>query len=266
VIVSDDSREELAPRVREVVERFPGVRYLRGPRAGLGANRNLCLRHASGTLVSYVDDDVVLHPDFLDRGPKEFDRLCRELGTDRILLTGNQIMPWGLSVPSNISFLGFYTGRLPDDEKPNAICINSTFFPARLFRETKFDENYRFGSEEVDISFEAAHLGYRIVYRGDLTNYHNQSDINRDLYSKVVLQSRVYFGLKRYWIYKRSLGNFVLFNLYAFANAVGHCLKHLRFRDSISAVAGFGRAWRMFVLRLRQDARNVSGFIPEGSS
>lgn len=251
VIVSDDSREDLADRVRQVVERFPEVRYLRGPRAGLGANRNHCLRHASGTLIAFVDDDVVLHPDFLERGPVEYERLCGEHGTDKIVLTGNQIMPYGLSVPSNINFLGFYTGHLPPDGNPNAICINSTFFPAALFREAEFDENFFFGSEEADISFQAAHLGYRIVYRGDLTNYHNQSGINRDLYDKVVLQSRVYFGLKRHWIYQRSIVRFALFNIYAPFNAVGHCLKSFRFRESVAAIVAFLRAWKMFRAKLR---------------
>src|SRR5947209_15783746 len=154
VIVSDDSREEIAGTVRKVVEEFPGVRYLPGPRRGLSANRNNCLRNVNSDLVVFIDDDVVLHPEFLGEGPKEYERLCAVHGTDRILVTGHEIRPDGLGLPANLNFLGFYTGKLPDEGEPNSICINSTLFPASLFRKTGFDENLSFGSDETDISFQ----------------------------------------------------------------------------------------------------------------
>jgi glycosyltransferase involved in cell wall biosynthesis len=246
VIVSDDSREDLAERVRGVTQAHPGVIYLRGPRKGLSANRNACLKIVRGELVSFIDDDQKLHPEFLLRGPEEYIRLRELHGTERIIVTGNQTLPEGPLDPSNLNFLGFFTGQLPREGQPNAICIGAALIPAGLFRQAQFDENIFFGSEESDISFHAAFLGYRIIYVGSLTNYHYPSSVNRDLYEGKVLQSRLYFGLKRYWIYKRSLPRFLLFNLYAFVNAVGHCVKQLRFRESIAAVSAFLKAWKQF--------------------
>ncbi len=42
-----------------------GVRYLREPRAGLDRARNLALAEASGELIAFTDDDVVVDPDWV---------------------------------------------------------------------------------------------------------------------------------------------------------------------------------------------------------
>lgn len=47
-------------RTRDVVERFPWVRYLHEPRPGLNFARNAALRGASGALLAFLDDDVVV--------------------------------------------------------------------------------------------------------------------------------------------------------------------------------------------------------------
>src|SRR3954452_22432114 len=44
---------------REIVARFPGVRYVREDRRGLDAARNRALREARGEVVAFIDDDAV---------------------------------------------------------------------------------------------------------------------------------------------------------------------------------------------------------------
>ena len=257
VLVSDDSRDEAIQRAnREVVGGFAGAAYLAGPKRGLSANRNNCLRLISGDLVVFVDDDVMLHPEFLKRGPEEYDRLRALHGTGRIIVTGYEIQPGFRAVPSNLSFLGFYTGKVPDTGEPDAICINSTLFPAELFTRARFDENILYGTEERDMSIHAAHLGYRTLYSPDLCNYHYPSPVNRGLYNRSMFVSRFYFGFKRYWLYGRSPVKFALFNVYALANAIGNRLKAARFSESLLVVGAFFEAWRLFVSKLRENARN----------
>jgi glycosyltransferase involved in cell wall biosynthesis len=254
VIVSDDSRDErMQGKNREVVADFPGVTYLPGPKRGLSANRNNCLGHVTGDLVAFVDDDVVLHPSFLLKGSEEHGRLSRLHGTEKIIVTGYEIRPDGEARPSNLSFLGFYTGRVPDNGSPDAVCINSSVFPAALFRAARFDENIFYGAEERDISLHALHLGYRILYCPDLANYHFPSSVNRNLYNRPLVTSRIYFGLKRYWLYERSVPKFVLFNAYALANAVGSRLKEMKFREGFQAAGAFFEAWRLFRSKVRHD-------------
>ena len=61
VIVVDASTDDLTERA---VAGFPGVLYLRNP-AGRGntpASRNLALRHATGEILAFLDDDAYVHP------------------------------------------------------------------------------------------------------------------------------------------------------------------------------------------------------------
>lgn len=250
VLVSDDSKDpSLIEANRRVVAAHPGVTWVKGPSRGLSVNRNHCLDRVTGDLVVFVDDDVTLHPDFLQKGAERFERLAREAGNDRFVLTGHEIQPTGPGYPSRLNFLGFYCGRPPEGVPPSAICINATLFPRSLFDRARFDEHIRFGAEERDISFQATWLGYRIVYDPGLNNFHNPSPVNRDLYEASTVIGRVYFGLKRYWVYERSLPRFVAFNALVLANAVGNRLKALRFRDSAMVIGAFGTAWRLFLQR-----------------
>lgn len=48
-----------------VVASRPGVRYVREPRPGLDVARNAGVRHSTGDVVAFTDDDVVVHPRWL---------------------------------------------------------------------------------------------------------------------------------------------------------------------------------------------------------
>lgn len=63
VIVADDSRDDATERM--VRERYPQVRYVRGPRRGPGPNRNAGAGAATGEWISFIDDDCQPQPDWL---------------------------------------------------------------------------------------------------------------------------------------------------------------------------------------------------------
>ena len=58
VVVVDNASVDL--QTRDVVRDFPGFRYVREERTGLDFARNAALHAASGDLVAYLDDDVVV--------------------------------------------------------------------------------------------------------------------------------------------------------------------------------------------------------------
>jgi glycosyltransferase involved in cell wall biosynthesis len=64
VIVSDDSDDNNTSQT--LVSRYPFVLYQRGPRTGLGANRNACIAAVTSTHVSFIDDDVTLPESFVE--------------------------------------------------------------------------------------------------------------------------------------------------------------------------------------------------------
>ncbi|HKP24494.1 MAG TPA: glycosyltransferase [Dongiaceae bacterium] len=64
VLVIDNASIDSA--TRDAVAGFVGVRYVFEPRAGLDFARNAALRHATGDLLAFLDDDVVVDRDWLE--------------------------------------------------------------------------------------------------------------------------------------------------------------------------------------------------------
>src|SRR4051812_43852903 len=83
VIVSDDSK--LASPVRQVVDRYP-VQYLKGPRAGRARNRTQCIEESRTTHVAFIDDDVVLPPEYLAAALRRLNALRPD-----VVLTGGEL-------------------------------------------------------------------------------------------------------------------------------------------------------------------------------
>jgi hypothetical protein len=63
LIVNDGSEDDTGAVIGRLTD--PRIRSLRAHGAGVCAARNLGLRQASGALIAYLDDDNVMHPDWL---------------------------------------------------------------------------------------------------------------------------------------------------------------------------------------------------------
>jgi glycosyltransferase involved in cell wall biosynthesis len=70
LVVDSASRGE---ETRQVVERFPGVRYVREDRPGLDIARNRAMREARHPIVAFTDDDAEPDPDWLRHLTQGFD-------------------------------------------------------------------------------------------------------------------------------------------------------------------------------------------------
>lgn len=93
LIVVDNG--EGADGTRRVVEQA-GARYVREPRPGLDLARNTGARATTGDIVAYTDDDVVLHPHWLERLVAAFD-------PDIAGVTG-LVLPLELATPAQCIF------------------------------------------------------------------------------------------------------------------------------------------------------------------
>lgn len=215
VIVSDDGQEGRTSE--SVVAEFPFAQYQRGPRIGLGANRNACLAAVKTGFVCFIDDDVVLPPSFV---PLAY-RLCEAnaRSTPQPLVSGieyKHIAPDQPPVrvePHNADFWGFQ--RLKPVGELKAMVINAGIFPMDLFRKAQFDPMLRYGSEEIDMIRHAYSLGYRVQFEPELWVDHYPSPVNREEYASVIDASRMYTTAKDYLKYQRNIGRFVLFGLFA---------------------------------------------------
>lgn len=206
IIVSDDSPAAMARENQAVVAQFPGVTYQAGPQRGLGPNRNACIQAATSDFVIFTDDDVCVTADFFATAYQQL-----PVRTEGTILTGFE---WnhhpdkrkgdapGKITPQNADFWGLQ--RVAIAAEPKAIVINATFFPRSLLQRVQFDENLRYGSDEIDVVRHALSKGYRIQYCDALAVHHYPSPVNRDRYAKWVHASRLYATTKAYWVYEQA--------------------------------------------------------------
>jgi GT2 family glycosyltransferase len=80
-------------RTREVVARFPAVRYIREDRRGLDAARNRALRESRAAIVAFSDDDAVPEPDWLEH-------LLRPFEDPRVWCAAGLTLPLELETPA----------------------------------------------------------------------------------------------------------------------------------------------------------------------
>ncbi|MDE1178839.1 MAG: glycosyltransferase family 2 protein [Edaphobacter sp.] len=214
VIVSDDGQDGRTSEA--VVAEFPFAAYQRGPRIGLGANRNACLASVRTAFVCFIDDDVVLPPSFV---PLAY-RLC-EVNAEKLpqpLVSGIEFKHVSSSEcfrvePHNADFWGYQ--RVKPAGELKAMVINAGIFPMELFRKAQFDPLLRYGSEEIDMIRHAASLGYRVEFEPELWVDHYPSPVNREEYASVVDASRMYTTAKDYLRYQKNVGRFLLFSMLA---------------------------------------------------
>jgi GT2 family glycosyltransferase len=251
IVVSDDSTDD---RTRDLVAaRYPHVKYVFGPRRGLGPNRNSAISAVSGDWILFLDDDARLGPDFLTEMMK-----ARYVNADqRLIFTGIEKQVKGLVFPNDQDFLGFQKRPYAGKKIVNTVVINATLFPASLFKEMLFDPRLIYGYDEVDIASRARGAGYRIVLAPSAVNLHFPSPVNRDYYSSHTEAARIYVTFKRYASAERRPAKALMFLVASFLHSLAH---HLR-RFGLSGIAG---AFRMHKAAIRNIALWLSDSARRG--
>jgi len=249
VIVSDDSDEKRAKESKEIALSFKEVKYRRGPRKNQPSNRNNCLKYVAPDteFITFIDDDARMEVRFLENALTCLKKSRSYYKTDRIVVTGTEKDLHGQKlVPQNLSFLGFYERPKSKIEQQDTICMNSVLFPSKLFRMTQWDVNQPWCTER-DITSHFLYLDFRIVYCPKVINLHPTINPRpKDLCEEEM--SRIYFGLKRYWLYERSILKFLLFVFYAPLNSLGGRVIRFRLKKIPIIANSHLRAWKLFLV------------------
>jgi len=194
IVVSDDSDDDT---VASLVADHPlSITYTRGPRSGLGANRNHAISLTTGEHLLFLDDDAALGKDFL----REVDSCLVSMPAERrvkAIVTGVEIKSGCTILPNKQGFLGFQSRPYRRREPLQTVVINAALFPRRLFDDVQFDPQLIYGSDEVDITTQAVSLGFEIAPCFTAANYHYQSLVGRAEYRSFTDASRLYVTLKR---------------------------------------------------------------------
>jgi GT2 family glycosyltransferase len=198
VVVDTGSLE----REAEDVATSRGARYLRHFDAGVAAARNHGAAQASGELLMFVDDDIVVG----DQNLRQHESIHSE--TPRCLVSGHWEFDPQLRTRLESTALGRYRLRYEDRyNKPDGVTatrergrINPlTLAAANLsirrdaFRALRgFDERFPVGAEDQDLTWRARRAGFSLVYDYDIQVIHN--DQHADLQSLCRRQGRAATG------------------------------------------------------------------------
>ena len=250
IIVSDDSTDDRTEKM--VRSRFPEVRYIPGPRRGLSANRNHALRAVTGSHVLFMDDDVELGENFFSVVSETL-RAGYERHGLKMIVTGLENLNGHIIYPHEQSFLGFQHRAYKSGEPLRTIVINSTVFPAFLFREIRFDELLIYGFDEVDLATRAAQRGYTIVLAERAVNFHYPSEINRDFYRPHLDKSRLYATFKRYGVTERKWLKAACFFILSFLHTVAHGAKKEGLKGILRSLQTFQGSVNLMMQGLRQS-------------
>lgn len=176
-------------RTREVVEGLPGVRYAVEPRPGLDFARNRALHEASGELVAYLDDDVVVDGGWLGGLAEAWGE-----NPDAGAFTG-LVLPFALETPAQILFEengGFRRGvdklRFYGQTRPGVSLYpvgagefgagaNMAFRRDVLLALGGFDDALDTGGPlpgggDLDIFYRVVRAGYALVYEPAYLVFH----------------------------------------------------------------------------------------------
>jgi glycosyltransferase involved in cell wall biosynthesis len=213
VIVSDDGDD--GKTVEALAASFPFVQYQRGPRIGLGANRNACIAIATGQHLAFIDDDVVIPASYVQAAYDLIQQHANASPTP--ILSGIEYKHTSagtiLVEPGNADFWGFQ--RIPPNGVYRSMVINAAIFPVTLFKVALFDSQLRYGSEEIDMARHAVALGYTILFDRSLHVDHYPSEINRAEYAALIDASRMYATAKAYWCYQKRPIKATVFSILA---------------------------------------------------
>ncbi|MFQ4145148.1 glycosyltransferase family 2 protein [Chlorogloeopsis sp. ULAP02] len=212
VVVSDDSPEEKVQQANlQIVQKYPGTRYILGPRTGVCGNRNNAVNaipESETDFVAFVDDDISVEPDFIALAIDRYNQMTSEERKYTILTgtsrhknddIGNQLLP------AKLTFQGHFS---PTKDIPQTVVIHAALFPRQFFTQEQWDENIFFGYEDAELCLRALKRGYKILYCSELkAKCIGENSIlevgtsgigglsNYELYIEA---ARLYIGIKRY--------------------------------------------------------------------
>jgi GT2 family glycosyltransferase len=169
IIVVDQTprhQPETTAYLESIAER---IRLVRLDRPGLPRARNVGWRAARGSIVLYLDDDVIPLPGLVDGHRHAYDDPRVGGVAGRVITTGFPLpdTPSAKSRLPGVGWLFFNFAQTTAAEVDSARGCNMSFRRAVLAEVGGFDERYRSSPcsrEESDCCFRVRRLGHRIVF------------------------------------------------------------------------------------------------------
>jgi glycosyltransferase involved in cell wall biosynthesis len=238
IVVSDDGDGSAAA----VAAGNARCRWQQGPRRGLGANRNAAVDAVETDWLLFLDDDARLGEEFVPAMERALCGLDRNL-RERTILTGRELNRGRLVPPHDVDFLGFQQRDYAAGEALHTVVINAAVWPRSLFASVRFDEQLRYGSDEVDLAYSALAAGHHIEFCPSAVNHHDPDPHGREGYAESAHVSRLRATTKRHWRLQERRGKAIVFVLVAPCHLALALVK----RQGMSGIAAWARVMRRWL-------------------
>jgi GT2 family glycosyltransferase len=165
---------------RQLVAQMPDIQYVLEPRPGLSVARNTGIRHSTGDIIAFTDDDVSVHPDWITRLQQSFQ-------DSKVMAVTGLVLPGELETEAQLifekGFGGFTQGYHPltfdteffEEMKPQGVPVWDIGAGANMaFRRNAFelvgDFDERLGAGASGCS-EDSEFWYRLLAEGWVCRY-----------------------------------------------------------------------------------------------
>ena len=165
---------------RQLVAQMPDIQYVLEPQPGLSVARNTGIRHITGDIIAFTDDDVSVHPDWITRLQQSFQ-------DSKVMAVTGLVLPGELETEAQLifekGFGGFTQGYHPltfdteffEEMKPQGVPVWDIGAGANMaFRRKAFelvgDFDERLGAGAAGCS-EDSEFWYRLLAEGWVCRY-----------------------------------------------------------------------------------------------
>lgn len=178
LVVIDQSDEPQSDLATGAVDTSIPLLYKWAPDRGLSRARNAGLTHSSGDIVAFLDDDILVHPDWLHEIVEALTE--RAQGNERYVISG-QVLPGAPEVPGAWAPATVlhtepqsHSGKLRKDVLPGG---NMAAYRAAFEEVGPFDERLGAGAplpaaEDNDLGYRLLQAGYTLQHRPEVVAYH----------------------------------------------------------------------------------------------
>lgn len=198
ILVVDNAPSD--DRSKELVTSLPGTRYVKEPKPGLNFARNRAIQESTGTIIAFIDDDVVVDRGWLDGLTNAWVE-----NPDAAAFTG-QVLPYELSTDAQILVeklggfrKGFKTIRYDKTISSDPVypCTtvfgngcNMAFQRQMLSTVGEFDEALDTGAPlpgggDLDILYRIVRAGYPLVYEPQMLAFHQHRPEHKQLRNQI---------------------------------------------------------------------------------
>lgn len=194
----------------EYLETCPGIRVLDNPKANLSVSRNIAIANAAGKYISFIDDDAIPEPDWLELIVEtlEVDPELSAVGgfirdADGIQFQARYVTCDALGrayFGEDLDYVGLLSGDVRTF--PSLTGTNVTFRMSDLQKVCGFDETFAYFYDETDVNKRMDDAGMRAVVLPQAEIHHKYAPSHLRTEKKVatnmypIAKSVAYFAMR----------------------------------------------------------------------